>query len=322
MKHHLAPRFRRSALLAATLGVFLAALALAPPSSAAATTGVTISAPSGGASPGAVFDATVTVTPSAAIAGMQFDLTFDAALVSATSVREGNLFNQSGASTFFNSGTINNDAGTITGVFSAITSPGRTVSAQGTFATISFTAKSDTGDCPLALRNVIVGTASGTSVAVTVTSGSVTIAHHPPVLAPIGDKVGAQGTAISFAVSATDADGDALTYSAAGLPDGATFDLATGTFSWTPGYDQSGSYTVRFAVTDGRSSDYEDVTIIVGKVLRRDVNGDGGVNVLDMIRVGQHWNQTGAAGWISEDINQDGSVNVLDATLIGQGWTG
>jgi hypothetical protein len=41
-----------------------------------------------------------------------------------------------------------------------------------------------------------------------------------------------------------------------------------------------------------------------------------------MIRVGQHWNETGASGWIPEDINNDGTVNVLDATLIGQNWTG
>lgn len=321
MKHHLAHRILRSPLSAAFLAVSLAALAFAPASSAATDTSVTVSAPSQ-AAPGAQFSATVVVAPATAIAGMQFDLTFDPSLVSATSVQEGNLFSQAGAATFFHPGTIDNNAGTITGVFGAITSPGQTVSAQGTFATIAFTAKSASGDCPLGLLNVIVGNASGTSVAVTVTSGSVTIANHPPVLAPVGDKVGAEGSAMSFTVSATDADGDSLTYSASGLPNGAAFDPATRTFSWTPAYDQSGSYTIRFQVTDGRSSDYEDVTITVGNMLRKDVNDDGFVNVLDMIRVGQHWNETGPAGWIREDINEDGSVNVLDATLIGQGWTG
>ena len=158
------------------------------------------------------------------------------------------------------------------------------MSAQGTFATIAFTAKSASGDCPLGLLNVIVGNASGTSVAVTVTSGSVTIANHAPVLAPIGHKVVAERSAVSFTVSATDADGDSLTFSASGLPNGAAFDPATRTFSWTPTYDQSGSYTIRFQVTDGRSTDYEDVTITVGNMLRKDVNDDGSINVLDMIR--------------------------------------
>lgn len=322
MKHHLAHRFLRSPLWAASLAVSLAALAFAPASSAATTTGVTVSAPSQAVAPGSQFSASVVVAPATAIAGMQFDLTFDPSLVTVTSVQEGNLFSQAASSTFFNPGAIDNNAGTISGVFGAITSPGKTVSAGGTFATIAFTAKSASGDCPLGLLNVIVGNASGTSVAVTVTSGSVTIANHAPVLAPIGHKVVAERSAVSFTVSATDADGDSLTFSASGLPNGAAFDPATRTFSWTPTYDQSGSYTIRFQVTDGRSTDYEDITITVGNMLRKDVNDDGSINVLDMIRLGQHWDQTGPAGWIREDINEDGSVNVLDATLIGQGWTG
>ena len=53
-----------------------------------------------------------------------------------------------------------------------------------------------------------------------------------------------------------------------------------------------------------------------------DVSTDGAVNVLDMIRVGQHWDEAGLEGWIREDVNEDGTVNVLDMILIGQHWTG
>ncbi len=53
-----------------------------------------------------------------------------------------------------------------------------------------------------------------------------------------------------------------------------------------------------------------------------DINGDGGVDVLDMIRLGQQWNQTGAPGWIAEDINTDGIVNILDMIIVGQNWSG
>jgi hypothetical protein len=53
-----------------------------------------------------------------------------------------------------------------------------------------------------------------------------------------------------------------------------------------------------------------------------DVNADGKINVLDMIRIGQHWGETGQTGWIPEDVNNDGSVNVLDMILVGQHWTG
>ena len=53
-----------------------------------------------------------------------------------------------------------------------------------------------------------------------------------------------------------------------------------------------------------------------------DVNCDSNINVLDMIRIGQHWGQTGSPGWIPEDVNKDGTVNVLDMIFIGQHWTG
>jgi hypothetical protein len=147
--------------------------------------------------------------------------------------------------------------------------------------------------------------------------------NQASVLNAIGNKSVNEGAAVTFTVSASDPDGDALTYSASNLPAGASFDPATRTFSWIPGYGQSGVYAnVRFQVSDGRLTDYEDITITVSNVVRPDVNDDGSTNVLDMIRVGQHWSETGTAGWIREDINEDGTVSVLDATLVGQGWTG
>jgi hypothetical protein len=149
--------------------------------------------------------------------------------------------------------------------------------------------------------------------------------NRAPVLNAVGNKTVSETTALTFAVSATDLDGDALTYSASNLPVGATFNAMTRTFSWTPVSGQSGVYTsVRFQVSDGKATDSEDITITVtaSSSLQGDVNGDGAVNALDMIRVGQHWGETGVGGWIREDINQDGTVNVLDATLVGQHWTG
>jgi hypothetical protein len=59
---------------------------------------------------------------------------------------------------------------------------------------------------------------------------------------------------LTFAVEATDPDGDALTYSASNLPAGATFDPATRQFSWTPDYTQAGAYTVTFTASDGTRS--------------------------------------------------------------------
>jgi len=50
--------------------------------------------------------------------------------------------------------------------------------------------------------------------------------------------------------SATDRDGDSITYSAEGLPSGATF--AGQTFNWKPDYSQAGTYQVIFTATDGQ----------------------------------------------------------------------
>jgi len=60
----------------------------------------------------------------------------------------------------------------------------------------------------------------------------------------------AEGHAISFTASATDPDGDALTFSVvSGLPVGATFDA--GQLDWTPGFDQAGAHAIVLQVSDG-----------------------------------------------------------------------
>ncbi|MFZ5470844.1 MAG: putative Ig domain-containing protein, partial [Myxococcota bacterium] len=72
-----------------------------------------------------------------------------------------------------------------------------------------------------------------------------------PTLAAIGTQTVAEGAQLTFTVSATDPNtGDVMTYSASPIPSGATFDPATGTFTWTPNYTQAGSYTVTFTATD------------------------------------------------------------------------
>jgi hypothetical protein len=253
---------------------------------------------------------------------MQFDLSFDASLAVVSAVEEGDLLNRNGATVFFNSGTIDNQAGTITGTFGAITTPGATVSTTGTFASITFTAKTKKGNCPLSLSNVVIGDIDGNAVTISVADTTVSI-DQAPILNAIGNKSVNEGTKLSFTVSAGDADGDVLTYSASNLPSGATFNATGRTFVWTPSLSQAGVYSgVRFQVSDGQMTDYEYITVTVANVLRPDVNDDGSINVLDMITIGQHWSQTGAGGWIRQDINEDGAVNVLDATLIGQHWTG
>jgi hypothetical protein len=48
-----------------------------------------------------------------------------------------------------------------------------------------------------------------------------------------------------------------------------------------------------------------------------DVNGDGEIDVFDMVLVGNHFGETGTPGWIPEDVNSDGTIDVFDMVIIG-----
>jgi hypothetical protein len=303
--------------------VLVLSLGLVPMNTALADgpTLVSVSAPSA-VNPGEQFTVDIAVEPGTAIAGLQFNLAFDPAVVTADSVAEGNLLSQGGASTYFSAGTIDNVAGTISGVAGAITTPGQSVATPGTFAVITMTAGSQGGTSPLTLSGVVVGDINGQAVEMSVVSGEVII-NQAPVLDAIGARSSDEGTLLTFIISATDADDDELVYSATGLPDGASFDTDTQTFSWTPRYDQAEIYSVHFEVSDGDLTDSEDVVITITQLYDNwDVNGDSNANVLDMVLVGQHWSESGLTGWILEDTNEDGSINVLDLIIIGQHWTG
>ncbi|SFD48847.1 Putative Ig domain-containing protein [Paenibacillus catalpae] len=88
--------------------------------------------------------------------------------------------------------------------------------------------------------------------------------NHSPVFVELPDtyKVKKNGV-VTMIVKATDADeGDHLILSAENLPDGATFNAATGEFSWVK--VKTGA-TITFVVTDGKVTTRHTVTIEIGK---------------------------------------------------------
>ncbi|MFZ5469810.1 MAG: Kelch repeat-containing protein [Myxococcota bacterium] len=87
--------------------------------------------------------------------------------------------------------------------------------------------------------------------------------NRPPVLGPIGERTVVEGATLTFVVTASDPDGDALTLSASPLPSGASFDPSTGGFLWSPTAGQQGNHAVTFSVTDGVLTDSEVVTLRV-----------------------------------------------------------
>jgi len=103
--------------------------------------------------------------------------------------------------------------------------------------------------------------------------------NNEPVLNSIGNKTVNENVLLTFTVDANDADGDTITYSALNLPNGASF---TGqAFSWTPGFDQAGTYYITFIASDAYGQDNETITVTVNNVNRvpvLDPIGDKSVN--------------------------------------------
>ena len=88
------------------------------------------------------------------------------------------------------------------------------------------------------------GTATGT-VSVTVKN-----VNDLPVLSAIAAQSIDEGQSVSFSASASDVDGDTLSYSLVAAPAGASIDPASGVFNWTPSGTQSGSFEFWVLVSD------------------------------------------------------------------------
>jgi len=91
------------------------------------------------------------------------------------------------------------------------------------------------------------------------------VTNNFPLLESLPNVTLNEGARVGFTVTATDADGEAITFRAQNLPRGANFDsLGTHEFSWTPDLMQAGKYTLRFMAFDPRGGlDVEDVQITV-----------------------------------------------------------
>lgn len=84
---------------------------------------------------------------------------------------------------------------------------------------------------------------------------SIAVEHvnRGPVLSAPAGVSGPEGGAIVVAVQASDPDGDPVTLGAVNQPPGSLFvdhGDNSGTFSWTPGYEQAGTYQVTFTARD------------------------------------------------------------------------
>ena len=134
------------------------------------------------------------------------------------------------------------------------------------FANITLQSVGAAGDSSLLSLSVITLSSNiGQALSYTIDNGTFTIdtTNNPPALDAIGPKSVYESNLLTFLVGASDPDDDLLTYSAVGLPNGATLNESTGVFNWTPTHVQIGLHSVEFKVTDGIDNDTETVEITV-----------------------------------------------------------
>src|SRR5262249_13237567 len=108
----------------------------------------------------------------------------------------------------------------------------------------------------------------------------ITVTDRGPVVTAPATVSGMEGSPVSFNVSATDPDGQAITsLTSSALPFGATFvpngSNTLGAFNWTPGFNQAGVYPVTFSATNTKTGKATN-TITIANVNRAPVADAGG----------------------------------------------
>ncbi len=93
----------------------------------------------------------------------------------------------------------------------------------------------------------------------------VTDTNRAPTWGGSGTLTATEGQTISWSQDAFDPDGDDLTYSADGLPEGLSLDTMTGVISGSPVFGTAGSYTINIGVYDNGTPPLSDTgtTILV-----------------------------------------------------------
>lgn len=107
--------------------------------------------------------------------------------------------------------------------------------------------------------NIVIRVSDGrvtTSLpAFSITAGSATSTNRAPVISGTPARSVNAGSAYSFRPTASDADGNTLTYSIANRPSWATFNTSTGQLTGTPSASYVGTYSnVTIGVSDGRAT--------------------------------------------------------------------
>ena len=101
----------------------------------------------------------------------------------------------------------------------------------------------------------------------TVVVSSVPPANAAPTIDSTAPLTATVDELYTYDVSASDADGDPLTFALTQSPAGMSITSSTGLIQWTPGVSQEGSHPVTVSVDDGNSgTDTQSFTVVVSSV--------------------------------------------------------
>ncbi|MCD6146623.1 MAG: hypothetical protein J7J34_01270, partial [Thermoplasmata archaeon] len=124
------------------------------------------------------FTVNITIDPAEPITAVQCNLRFNSSLLTAISVSDGGMFDW-----WFGPIDINNTSGVIEGII-AFNTGSNTTSESGTFAVVTFQAKSLVGVSPIELENVGISNATGTAVDISILNATVSVGSIPVSIEP------------------------------------------------------------------------------------------------------------------------------------------
>ncbi len=167
-------------LVAVIAGVFLVSVFSSP---IIADTVLTVVPTSSSVSTGDTFAVDVNIAQVTDLYDFEFDLTFNPAVLQATTTVIEGAFLSSGGSTFFIPGTIDNTAGTITFNANTLLTTISGVSGSGTIVEFDFTALAN-GTSSLDFASIILQDSAGAVLDYSANSGSVTVEGSTAVPEP------------------------------------------------------------------------------------------------------------------------------------------
>jgi chitodextrinase len=139
--------------------------------------------------------------------------------------------------------------------------------------------------------------------------------NNHPFINPIPNQSVNEGENLTFNISATDEDGDAITFTVTNSPAGATFTdngNNTATFNWTPGYDQAALYAPRFTASDGKDTAMREPEITVINVKK--------YGILNFSSLVDKWLQPDTNTDSLADAFEDNFVNTRDLGVMMSNW--